>query len=135
MTIGISLQELLGYSNHERAKWQQWLAADPQRMALPFQTGGRFETIGSLFAHIFLVERRCPRCSGIGQVDARPERETAACLQPSPNALCVLCCYDVLFHGALRSKRAKTLSPVHAVMKAARDMAKEVDVAIAALGG
>ena len=58
MTIGISLQELLGYSNHERAKWQQWLAADPQRMALPFQTGGRFETIGSLFAHIFLVERR-----------------------------------------------------------------------------
>lgn len=58
MSISISLDELIGYSNHERAKWRQWLSADPQRMALPFQTGGRFETVGSLFAHIFLVERR-----------------------------------------------------------------------------
>jgi uncharacterized damage-inducible protein DinB len=56
--IGVELRELIAWSDHERAKWREWIAADPRRLALPFQPGGRFPTIGSLFDHIFLVERR-----------------------------------------------------------------------------
>jgi uncharacterized damage-inducible protein DinB len=58
MSIDVSLAALLAYSDHERRKWHDWLAADPQRLRLPFQPGGRFPDIGTLFDHIFLVERR-----------------------------------------------------------------------------
>lgn len=58
MTMGLDLRELLAYSDHERAKWRAWVAADPRRLELPFQPGGRFPTVGSVFDHIFLVERR-----------------------------------------------------------------------------
>jgi uncharacterized damage-inducible protein DinB len=54
----VELRELLDYSDHERRKWREWIAADRHRMDVPFQTGGSFTTIGSLFDHIFLVERR-----------------------------------------------------------------------------
>ena len=58
MSLTIDVEELLGYSDHERARWKEWVAADPARMHLPFQPGGRFATIGTLFDHTFLVERR-----------------------------------------------------------------------------
>jgi uncharacterized damage-inducible protein DinB len=58
MTIAVPLDRLLAYSDHERAKWREWIAEDASRVAIPFQPGGRFPTIGSLFDHIFLVERR-----------------------------------------------------------------------------
>jgi uncharacterized damage-inducible protein DinB len=58
MSTALGFDELLAYSNHERGRWRQWIAADPRRMDLPFQPGGRFPTVGSLFDHIFLVERR-----------------------------------------------------------------------------
>jgi uncharacterized damage-inducible protein DinB len=58
VTITAGLLELLAYSDHERAKWRAWIEADPSRLALPFQPGARFATIGSVFDHIFLVERR-----------------------------------------------------------------------------
>jgi uncharacterized damage-inducible protein DinB len=58
MSITAGLPELLAYSNHERAKWRAWIEADPSRLALPVQDGGRFPTIGSLLDHMFLVERR-----------------------------------------------------------------------------
>jgi uncharacterized damage-inducible protein DinB len=58
MSISVELRELLDYSDHERAKWRKWIADDPARLALPFQAGGRFPTIGTLFDHVFLVERR-----------------------------------------------------------------------------
>lgn len=58
MNLTIRVDELIGYSDHERAKWKEWIAADPARLRLPFQPGGRFPTIGSLLDHIFLVERR-----------------------------------------------------------------------------
>lgn len=54
----LGLAELLDYSDHERHKWRQWIETDPSRLTLPFQPGGRFPTIGSVFDHIFLVERR-----------------------------------------------------------------------------
>lgn len=58
MTVAVELGELLDYSDHERRKWQEWISASPGRLDIPFQAGGRFATIGSLFDHIFLVERR-----------------------------------------------------------------------------
>ena len=58
MSITAGLPELLAYSDHERAKWRAWVEADPSRLQLPFQDGARFPTIGSVFDHLFLVERR-----------------------------------------------------------------------------
>ena len=58
MSVSVELRELVDYSDHERRKWRQWIEADPSRFAIPFQAGARFPTIGSLFDHIFLVERR-----------------------------------------------------------------------------
>ncbi len=58
MNLTYRLEEVLAYSDHERAKWREWVTADPGRMETRFQTGDRFPTIGSLFDHIFLVERR-----------------------------------------------------------------------------
>ena len=56
--ITAGLPELLAYSDHERAKWRAWLEADPSRVSLPVQDGGRFPIIGILLDHMFLVERR-----------------------------------------------------------------------------
>ena len=58
MMVPIGVDELLDYSDHERRKWREWVAQDPRRLEQPFQQGGRFPTIGSLFDHVFLVERR-----------------------------------------------------------------------------
>jgi uncharacterized damage-inducible protein DinB len=78
VSISIDCARLLDYSEHERAKWKTWIAADPLRLALPFQAGGRFPTVASLFDHLFLVERRHlsrleggvpPEATGIPQGD------------------------------------------------------------------
>lgn len=58
MSVAVELRELLEYSDHERRKWRDWIAADPRRLDVPFQSGGRFPTLASLLDHIFLVERR-----------------------------------------------------------------------------
>ena len=71
MSIHLEIERLVGYSDHERAKWKAWIAADPSRLALPFQPGARFPTIGSLFDHLFLVERRhLSRLEGAAPPDA-----------------------------------------------------------------
>ena len=58
MTVAVSLASLLAYSDAERTKWREWLEANPARLHLPFQPGGRFPDVASLFDHLFLVERR-----------------------------------------------------------------------------
>jgi uncharacterized damage-inducible protein DinB len=58
MSVLLDLTELLDYSDYERCKWKEWIAADSRRLDIPFQRDGRFPTIGSLFDHTFLVERR-----------------------------------------------------------------------------
>jgi uncharacterized damage-inducible protein DinB len=58
MSVALDLLRFIGYSNYERAKWKAWVAADPRRLTIPFQSGGRFETLWNLFDHMFLVERR-----------------------------------------------------------------------------
>ena len=58
MTVAVPLGSLLAYSDAERLKWRDWIAADPARLNLPFQAGGRFPNVGALLDHVFLVERR-----------------------------------------------------------------------------
>lgn len=58
MSVAVPLDRLLDYSDHERAKWRDWIAADATRGDFPFQDGGRLPTLWSLLDHIFLVERR-----------------------------------------------------------------------------
>jgi uncharacterized damage-inducible protein DinB len=58
MSVGLTLLELLDYSDYERGKWRGWVVADPKRLDLAFQPGGRFPTAWSVIEHVFLVERR-----------------------------------------------------------------------------
>jgi uncharacterized damage-inducible protein DinB len=58
MSVTIGLEPLLGYSDQERQKWREWIAADPKRMSIALQPGGRFPTAAELLDHIFFVERR-----------------------------------------------------------------------------
>src|SRR5262245_21252797 len=56
--LTLSLNELLAYTDEERAKWHRWLRDNPTALSLPLQPGGRFATVGALIDHIFLVEAR-----------------------------------------------------------------------------
>ena len=58
MSLTIPFEPLLNYSDHERRKWRDWIAADPKRLGLVVQPGARFPTVGALLDHVFLVERR-----------------------------------------------------------------------------
>lgn len=59
MSAAVDLDNLIAYTDHERAKWKAWLAADASsRLAIPFQNGARFPTVGSLLHHVFWVEER-----------------------------------------------------------------------------
>ena len=58
MSVSLPLTQVLDYSDHERRRWKQWLAADPARLQLRFQEGKRFTTVWHLLDHVFLVERR-----------------------------------------------------------------------------
>ena len=81
MTTHITLDELLAWTAEERAKWLSWFKAHPAALDVVMQPGGRFQTVGSLIDHIFLVERRhtmrllgkeLPAATGIeaGDIDA-----------------------------------------------------------------
>jgi uncharacterized damage-inducible protein DinB len=58
MSIALELAALMAYSDQERGKWRTWIEADPTRLAIPFQQGGRFPTVGTVLDHVFLIERR-----------------------------------------------------------------------------
>jgi uncharacterized damage-inducible protein DinB len=58
MSVALELAALMTYSDQERGKWRTWIEADPTRLSIPFQRGGRFPTVGSVLDHVFLVERR-----------------------------------------------------------------------------
>jgi uncharacterized damage-inducible protein DinB len=58
MSVALELAALMAYSDQERGKWRTWIEADPARLTIPFQRGGRFPTVGSVLDHVFLVERR-----------------------------------------------------------------------------
>ena len=56
LTLGYD--ELLRYTQEERDRWRRFFAANPQALESVVQPGGRFETVGKLIDHVFLVERR-----------------------------------------------------------------------------
>jgi uncharacterized damage-inducible protein DinB len=58
VSVGVGLEQLLDYSDYERHKWRDWVAADPKRLDIAVQPGARFPTVGALLDHIFFVERR-----------------------------------------------------------------------------
>jgi len=58
MSLAVRYDALLSYSDHERRKWREWIAADPSRFEIPVQPDGRFPTVGALLDHMYLVERR-----------------------------------------------------------------------------
>jgi uncharacterized damage-inducible protein DinB len=58
VSVGVGLELLLDYSDHERRKWRDWVAADPTRLDIAVQPGARFPTAGALLDHVFFVERR-----------------------------------------------------------------------------
>jgi uncharacterized damage-inducible protein DinB len=58
MSVALELAALMAYSEQERRKWRTWIEADPSRLSIPFQRGGRFPTVGALLDHMCLVERR-----------------------------------------------------------------------------
>ena len=58
MSIALELAALMAYSDQERGKWRTWIEADPTRLTIPFQRGGRFPTVGNVLDHVFLIERR-----------------------------------------------------------------------------
>lgn len=58
MTLALTFDELLRYTNGERDKWRAWFLGHPAAIEAPVQPGARFATVGKLVDHIFLVERR-----------------------------------------------------------------------------
>ncbi len=58
MSLTLTYDELLQYTNEERDKWRGWLTQHPAAMDAPVQPGERLPTVGKLIDHIFLVERR-----------------------------------------------------------------------------
>jgi uncharacterized damage-inducible protein DinB len=58
MSIALTFDELMRYTNMERDKWRHWCADHGGALEAPVQPGGRFPTVGKLIDHIFLVERR-----------------------------------------------------------------------------
>ncbi len=58
MSLSLTFDELLRYTNGEREKWRAWFGGHPAALEAPVQAGDRFPTVGKLIDHIFLVERR-----------------------------------------------------------------------------
>ena len=58
MSLAMTFEELLRYTNAEREKWRAWLVLHPAAIDAPVQPGARFSTVGKLIDHIFLAERR-----------------------------------------------------------------------------
>jgi len=51
-------EEFLRYTQEERDKWRLWFTAHPDAVEIDVQPGARYQTVGALIDHIFLVERR-----------------------------------------------------------------------------
>jgi uncharacterized damage-inducible protein DinB len=58
MSLAMTFDELLRYTNAEREKWRAWLVLHPTAIEAAVQPGARFSTVGKLIDHIFLAERR-----------------------------------------------------------------------------
>jgi len=61
MFIGLSLDDLMEYTDWERGKWHEWLRRHGDQV-LAISAGphgdGRFQSVGDLVKHIFSAEKR-----------------------------------------------------------------------------
>ena len=80
--LTLTLNELLAYTDEERAKWHRWLRDNPSALALPLQPDGRFATVGALIDHIFLVEAR-----HLARLQGSPVPESSGIATPNVDAL------------------------------------------------
>ena len=59
MQLSMSIDELLGYTQGERDKWEQWLnTGQAAAFDAPVQREGNFNDVWRLMEHIFVVEKR-----------------------------------------------------------------------------
>lgn len=116
MPIGVSVDQLLEYTEWERDKWREWFEQQGSR-ALADSAGpngdGRFTTIGDLVKHIFSAEKRY-----VERLSERPLTDTASL--PSNNV-------DALFEFGRQSR--KDLKDMLATFPAAAwDAPKEFNI-------
>ena len=67
----LTLDELLAWTEEDRAKWETWFQQHPEALALKLR-GDRFGTVAGLIGHIFEAEQRQSHRFGGGPV---PERK------------------------------------------------------------
>jgi uncharacterized damage-inducible protein DinB len=59
VSLSLSLEEFLGFTNGERARWEKWFSAHPRAaLEASVQREARFPTVWGLIDHIFIVEKR-----------------------------------------------------------------------------
>jgi uncharacterized damage-inducible protein DinB len=76
MSVGVSLQELMDFTEWERGKWHQWLSERGDsvlKIAAGPHGDGRFESVGDLVKHIFIAEKH-----HVDRLSHRPIIGTAA---------------------------------------------------------
>ena len=80
MSLTLTFDELLRYTNAERDKWRRGSRRIRTRWKSSVQPGGRLPTVGKLIDHIFLVERRHPAAADRRAAVAihRPDRQQRA---------------------------------------------------------
>jgi uncharacterized damage-inducible protein DinB len=85
MSTGLSLSELIEYTDWERGKWQEWFAEYGDG-SLAVSAGphgdGRFQSVGDLVRHIFSAEKRY-----IDRLSNRPITDTTSTPNDSATAL------------------------------------------------
>ena len=85
MSIGLSLTELIEYTDWERGKWHDWLRKHGDG-ALAISAGphgdGRFQTVGDQVRHIFSAEKRY-----VDRLWNRPLTDTASLSSSNLEAL------------------------------------------------
>jgi len=88
MPVGITMNDLLDYSDWERRKWFDWMS-DRGNGVLTVSTGlhgdGRFATVGELVRHIFSAEKRY-----VERLSQRPITDTSTIPTDNIEALCQL---------------------------------------------
>lgn len=79
--ITLTLDELLAWTDEERAKWEAWFPAHPEALTFVLK-GDRFGTVAGLIGHIFEAEMRQSHRFGGGPVPERndPDGGSAAAL-------------------------------------------------------
>ena len=56
--LALGFDELVRYTDDERARWRRFFVEHPQALEAVVQPSSRFATVGQLIDHVFLVERR-----------------------------------------------------------------------------